>query len=116
MYYGPEFPGEIFVNWREANGVTIEYIELGKPTQNAYIERFNRSLRNGLQDLYRLRNFQQVRELMSRWRKPCNEHRPHDVLGGIPPAFYAQRLLDNSSYGLSTFRRSLRIQKLALAA
>ena len=99
---GPEFLGEVFVNWCEANGVTINYIEPGKPNQNAYIERFNRSLRNELLDLYLFRNLQQVRELTSRWRKQYNEHRPHDALGGLPPAVYAQRLLENSSLELST--------------
>jgi putative transposase len=38
----PEFLGERFVQWLKANGVALRYIRPGKPTQNAYIERFNR--------------------------------------------------------------------------
>jgi putative transposase len=102
MYCGPEFLGEVFVTRCKANGIAIDYIEPGKPNQNAYIERFNRSLRNELLDLYLFRNHQQVRELTSRWRKQYNEHRPHDALGGIPPVVYARRLLENSSLELST--------------
>ena len=42
---GPEFLGRVFTDWCRANNVRIEYIQPGKPTQNAFIERFNRSLR-----------------------------------------------------------------------
>jgi putative transposase len=91
MYYGPEFLGEVFVNWCEANGIGIDYIE-----------RFKRILRNELLYLYLFRNPQQLRELTGRWRKQYNEHRPHDALGGIPPAVYAQRLPQNSNIELST--------------
>jgi len=99
---GPEFLGEVFVSWCQANGIFLDYIEPGKPNQNAFIERFNRSLRNELLDLYLFRNLQQVRELTSRWRTQYNEHRPHDSLGGLPPAVYAQQTLENSSLELST--------------
>lgn len=42
---GPEFPGEAFVQWAKAkaNGMAIQYIQPGKPNQNAYIECFNRT-------------------------------------------------------------------------
>jgi putative transposase len=43
---GPEFLGSVFTQWCEDQGVFIDYIETGKPNQNAYIERFNRSYRN----------------------------------------------------------------------
>jgi len=42
---GPEFLGEVFAQRAEANGVAIQYIQPGKPNQNAYIERFNRTFR-----------------------------------------------------------------------
>jgi putative transposase len=99
---GPEFLGEVFVEWCEANGIFIDYIEPGKPNQNAFIERFNRSLRNEVLDLYLFRNLQQVRELVGRWRTQYNEQRPDDPLGGLPPAVHAQRQLENSSFELST--------------
>lgn len=43
---GPEFLGEVFTNWCTEHGIFINYIATGKPYQNAFIERFNRSLRN----------------------------------------------------------------------
>jgi transposase InsO family protein len=42
---GPEFLGEGFVQWLKANGVVLRYIQPGRPNQNAYIERFNRTFR-----------------------------------------------------------------------
>lgn len=42
---GPEFLGAIFVDWCEQHDVMIDYIQPGKPNQNAFIQRFNRSYR-----------------------------------------------------------------------
>ncbi|MCG7979826.1 MAG: integrase core domain-containing protein, partial [Candidatus Thiodiazotropha endolucinida] len=99
---GPEFLSGILVEWCQANGVFIDYIEPGKPNQNAFIERFNRSLRNELLDLYLFRSLEQVRQLVAEWRSQYNEHRPHDSLGGLPPSVYATENRKNSSLELST--------------
>lgn len=99
---GPEFLGQVFVDWCQSNGVFIDYIEPGKPNQNAFIERFNRSVRNEVLNLYLFRNLAEVREIVSHWRKQYNEDRPHDALGGLPPVVYAQRKLENSTFELST--------------
>ena len=99
---GPEFLGAVFVNWCKANGICIAYIQPGKPTQNAFVERFNRSLRNEVLNLYLFRNLKQVREQVDLWKTQYNEQRPHDALGHIPPRVYAARKLENSSFELST--------------
>ena len=41
MYYGPEFAGQVLDQWAHANGVVIDFIDPGKPTQNAFAESFN---------------------------------------------------------------------------
>ena len=64
---GPEFLGQVFVDWCQSNGVFIDYIEPGKPNQNVFIERFNRSLRNEILNLYLFRNLDEVREIVSQW-------------------------------------------------
>ncbi len=99
---GPEFLGAAFVDWCQANGVFIDYIEPGKPNQNAFIERFNRSLRNEVLDLYLFRNLAQVRQHVEQWRTQYNEQRPHDSLGGLPPSVYAAQNRKNSSLELAT--------------
>ena len=98
---GPEFLGEVFTNWCTEHGIFIDYIEPGKPSQNAFIERFNRSVRNEVLDLYLFRNLEQVREQISQWKMKYNEHRPHDSLGGLPPVTYAKLNAENSSFELS---------------
>jgi len=50
--HGPEFLSGEFVAWAESVGMMIHYIQPGEPNQNAYIERFNRTYRNDLLDLY----------------------------------------------------------------
>jgi putative transposase len=97
----PEFLGEVFVAWCHGNGIFINYIQPGKPNQNAFIERFNRSLRNEVLDLYLFRNLTEVREIVSRWREQYNQDRPHTALGGLPPIVYANRNSGNSTFELS---------------
>ena len=83
---GPEFLGEVFVSWCEENGVMLDYIEPGKPNQNAFIERFNRSYRNEVLNTWLFRDLDEVREITWAWMLEYNEERDHDGLGGLTPA------------------------------
>ncbi len=49
---GPEYISQPLVNWATNNRITLIYIQPGKPTQNAYIERFNRTARHEWLDLH----------------------------------------------------------------
>ena len=91
-----------FVQWMNQHGVFIRYIQPGKPNQNAFIERFNRTYRNVVLDLYLFRNLEEVREITAGWLIEYNELRPHNAFGGIPPAIYATRNTGNSILELST--------------
>ncbi|WP_369127178.1 integrase core domain-containing protein [Snodgrassella gandavensis] len=46
----PEFTRNTFTYWEKSHGITIEYINLGCPYQNDYIERFNRTYRTEVLD------------------------------------------------------------------
>jgi len=83
---GPEFLGEAFTHWAKNAGMAIQYIQPGKPNQNAYIERFNRTYRDEVLDLYLFANLDDVREATYWWRTEYNEERPHDSLGDRTPA------------------------------
>lgn len=59
---GPELLGEAFIRWAREVGMAIQYIQPGKPNQNAFIERFNRTLRNELLDAHLFARLDDVRE------------------------------------------------------
>jgi putative transposase len=80
----------------------LRYIQPGKPNQNAYIERFNRTYREEVLSAYLFEDLDQVREITWQWMREYNEERPHDALGNVPPASYRLAL----EAGISTFKRS----------
>ena len=98
---GPEFLGIQFTEWCEAHGIFIDYIEPGKPNQNAYVERFNRSYRNEVLDAWLFENLDEVREMTWRWMIEYNERRPHDSLNDLTPVEYMEKNAENSTYKLS---------------
>lgn len=85
---GPEFLSHRFVAWCAEHGIEIRYIQPGKPNQNAFIERYNRTFRHTVLDLYLFDDLDQVREAAHRFLVDYNERRPHDSLGDLPPAVY----------------------------
>ena len=97
---GPEYLSQIFANWCRDNRITLNYIQPGKPNQNAYIERFNRTYRHEVLDAYVFESLSQVREITRQWITEYNEERPHDSLGRIPPAQYRRQVenAENSTF------------------
>jgi putative transposase len=85
---GPEFISSVFTNWCHKHRIEIHYIQPGKPTQNAYIERFNRTYRSEILDKYRFESLAEVRELSYQWIEHYNHIRPHESLGNISPQIF----------------------------
>lgn len=98
---GPEFLGEAFVQWAKTNGMALQYIQPGKPNQNAYIERFNRTFREEVLDRHLFARLDDVREAAYWWMLEYNEDRPHDSLGDLTPAEYRQRIAEGSTFEVS---------------
>jgi putative transposase len=94
---GPELVADRFVQWCEERGVALWHIQPGKPTQNAFIERFNRTYRVEVLNAYLFESLEQVREISAEWLQSYNEERPHEALAGLPPATYRAQITANSS-------------------
>jgi putative transposase len=77
---GPEMISMALAEWAEEHGVTLEFIKPGKPMQNGFIERFNRSYRQAVLDMYVFQTLNEVREQTEKWIKEYNEERPHESL------------------------------------
>lgn len=90
---GPEFTSQVFMDWCRDGDIETRYIQPGKPDQNAFIERFNRTYRQEVLDAYLLHSISEVQEITDAWLERYNEIRPHDALGSLPPARYRERLL-----------------------
>ena len=102
-YYGPELTSVQLQAWCESNGVELRFIQPGKPNQNAFIERFNRTFRAEGLNAYLFESLEQVREVAWWWMVTYNEERPHDAPGGLPPSLFRQRLgAETSTFELST--------------
>lgn len=98
---GPEFLGEVFTQWAKASGVAIQYIQPGKPNQNAYIERFNRTFREEVLDQHLFARLEDVREAAYWWMIDYNEQRPHESLGSMTPHEYRQQAAGSSTFEVS---------------
>ena len=95
---GPENISREFKQWAKLRRIELEYIQPGKPAQNGYIERFNRTYREEVLDMNLFRNIQEVQQLTDQWIREYNNERPHQALGNLTPREYGQHK------NFSTFR------------
>ena len=88
---GSELRSAVFMGWCEEKGIELKFIQPGKPQQNAFIERFNRTYRHEVLSAHIFENLNQVKDITEQWIKIYNEDRPHAALGKLSPIHYRQQ-------------------------
>lgn len=89
---GPEFIAEALTGWCETQGITLQHIQPGKPNQNAFIERFNKTYRTEVLDAWVFTALAEVRQVTDDWLERYNSERPHRSLGRVAPRTYLPRI------------------------
>lgn len=89
MDNGPELISQRLESWAKAKDIELLHIQPGKPAQNAYIERFNRTYREEVLDANLFDDLEEVRTITERWFEDYNTIRPHEALQGLPPREFA---------------------------
>ena len=91
---GPEFRGRALAAWSEERGVRLEFIQPGKPAQNAFAESFNGRLRDECLNANWFTSLSDARRKIEDWRQDYNQQRPHSSLNYLPPAEFARTLVE----------------------
>ena len=71
---------------------SIDFIQPGKPTQNAFVESFNGKFRDSCLNQYWFRSLNEASRVIENWRVDYNEVRPHSSLGYQPPSVFANKI------------------------
>lgn len=82
---GPEYISAKLAQWSESNDVELLFIQPGKPQQNAYIERYNRTVRYDWLSHYIFDSIAEAQDYATKWLWTYNHERPNMALGGYTP-------------------------------
>lgn len=88
---GSEFRSRAFDAWAYARGVKLEFIQPGKPVQNAFIESFNGTFRDDCLNLHWFVSLDDAKRTVEAWRRVYNDVRPHSSLGRLTPREFGER-------------------------
>ena len=83
---GPEYISHALLEWAEKHGIALRHIQPGQPQQNAYIERYNRTVRHEWLDQYIINRIEEAQHFATQWLWTYNNDRPNMGIGGITPA------------------------------
>ena len=83
--YGLEYISGTLMEWAENRGITLAHTQPGKPQQNAYVERYNRTVRQKWLDLYIFESIEEVQQIATEWLWSYNHERPNMGNGGMTP-------------------------------
>ena len=73
------------MEWAAKHQIQIQHIQPGKPQQNAYVERFNRTVRYEWLSQHYWQSIDEVQMFATQWMYQYNHQRPNMALGGFTP-------------------------------
>ena len=82
---GPEYISAVLARWAEDRCIELCFIQPGNPQQNAYVERYNRTVRYDWLSQYLFDSIAEVQDYATRWLWTYNNERPNMGIGGITP-------------------------------
>jgi putative transposase len=85
---GPEFISEALARWAHRHGVELHFSQPGKPMQNGYVERFNRTYRQEVLNCHAFETLGEARRMTRDWLVRYNEQRPNKSPGDLSPRQY----------------------------
>lgn len=88
---GPEFSGKALDDWAWRNGVELDFIDPGKPQQNAFIESFNATFRKDCLNQNWFYTLEEAKQEIEKWRLEYNEFRPHSSLDDLTPSEFMKQ-------------------------
>lgn len=99
---GSEFTGRAMDAWAYENGIKLDFINPGKPNENAFIESFNGRFRDECLNGNWFVSLEDARRTIEEWRVDYNENRPHSSLGGLTPKEFADKTTREDSQSART--------------
>jgi putative transposase len=98
---GPEFTSLALDQWAHRTGVTLHFIDPGKPVQNAFIESFNGKFRDECLNEHWFTNIADARQKIETWRRDYNAVRPHSSLGYLAPNEFLKKHNEQNKFTLT---------------
>jgi putative transposase len=95
--HGTEFTSKALEEWAYQRGVTPDFTQPGRPTQNGHIESFNGRLRDECLNVTQFLSLEDARKQIEGWRIDYNAHRPHSSLGNLTPSEFAMQRQANQT-------------------
>lgn len=89
---GSEFTSKAMFFWAKETDIKLNFIQPGKPTQNAFVESLNGKFRNECLNQHWFRSLAEARYEIDKWREHYNHVRPHSALNYLPPVEYAKQV------------------------
>lgn len=98
---GPEYIGKTLLDWAARRRITLVHTQPGNPQQNAYVERYNRTVGYDWLAQNLFSSLEEVQEGATEWLWTYNNERPHKSLGGLTPA--QKRTLQSPTCSTKTY-------------